>query len=101
MKSPKTPYDVILAPIITEQAMDEMQNRKYTFRVNPKANKAEISDAVESLFEGTKVERVNTINMMGKRVRQGMKISKRPDWKKAVVTLTEDSKSIEVFEGMQ
>lgn len=100
MKSPKNPYDVIMAPIITEQAMEEMANRKYTFRVNPKANKAEIRRAVESLFEGTKVERVNTVNVMGKRVRQGMKVYQRPDWKKAVVTLTEDSNDIEFFEGM-
>ncbi len=96
----KSPYDIIIAPIITEQAMDAMSHHTYTFRVDKKANKAEIREAVEQAFDGVKVKRVNTINVHGKNKRMGMHAYKDSDWKKAIVTLTEDSKSIEFFEGM-
>lgn len=96
----KSPFDVIQAPIITEQAMDAMEHNTYTFRVDKKANKAEIRQAVESAFEGVKVKNVNTINVKGKNRRMGMHAYKDPDWKKAIVTLTEDSEAIEFFEGM-
>lgn len=96
----KTAYDVILAPIVTEKSMDLMNENKYTFRVNTKANKAEIKKAVEEIFDGVKVKSVNTMNMTGKTKRFGMYEGKRVDWKKAIVTLTDDSKTIEFFEGM-
>lgn len=96
----KSPYDVLLAPIVTEQSMDQMQENRYAFRVDPKANKAEIRTAVEAAFEGVKVARVNTMNMRGKSTRVGAKMGKKPDWKKAIVTLAADSKTIEFFEGL-
>ena len=96
----KSPYDILIAPIISEQSMDQQEQHKYTFRVAKKANKAEIRAAVEAAFEGVKVKDVNTINMRGKRRRVGAHISKGSDWKKAIVTLTSDSKSIEFFEGI-
>ncbi len=95
----KTPYDIIIEPVITEESMDAMAERKYTFKVDKKANKSEIKKAVEKIF-GVKVEKVNTMNMVGKVKRMGVHVGKRADWKKAVVTLTEDSKEIEFFEGM-
>ncbi|NLX61815.1 MAG: 50S ribosomal protein L23 [Tissierellia bacterium] len=95
----KTPYDIIIEPLITEESMNAMAERKYTFKVDKKANKSEIKKAVEKIF-GVKVEKVNTINMKGKKKRMGIYEGKRPDWKKAIVTLTEDSKEIEFFEGM-
>lgn len=96
----KSPYDILMAPVISEQSMDEMGHNKYTFRVAKKANKAEIKAAVEAAFDGVKVAKVNTINMRGKTRRMGKTVGKTSDWKKAVVTLTADSKSIEFFEGM-
>jgi len=95
-----TPHDIIIAPIITEESMDAMAERKYTFKVDRRANKSEIKKAVEKIF-GVKVEKVNTINMKGKTKRVGMSVGKTPNWKKAIVTLTEDSKEIEFFEGLQ
>lgn len=95
----RSPHDIIVKPIVTEQSMDMMADRKYTFVVDKKANKTEIKNALEKIF-GVKVEKVNTMNMVGKVKRQGVHIGKRPDWKKAIVTLTEDSKGIEFFEGM-
>ncbi len=97
----KSPYDVIIAPVITEKAMDDMASHKYTFRVQPKANKAEIRTAVEQAFEGVKVKKVHTITMRGKAKRVGNHVGRTSDWKKAIVTLTEDSKAIEFFEGME
>lgn len=94
-----TPHDIIIEPIITEESMDAMAERKYTFKVDRRANKSEIKKAIEKIF-GVKVEKVNTINMKGKKKRVGMYVGKTPNWKKAVVTLTEDSKEIEFFEGM-
>ncbi len=95
-----TPYDIIIEPIITEESMDAMAERKYTFKVDKRANKSEIKKAVEKIF-GVKVAKVNTINMKGKKKRVGLSVGKTPDWKKAIVTLTEDSKEIEFFEGLQ
>lgn len=93
------PHDVIIRPIITEDSMEEMANRKYTFVVSKKANKIDVKQSIEKIF-GVKVERVNTMIFKGKIKRQGAKQGKRPDWKKAIVTLTPESKEIEFFEGM-
>ena len=79
--------------------MDVMADKKYTFVVDKKSNKTEIKNAVEKIF-GVKVESVNTMNMLGKQKRMGVNVGKRADWKKAIVTLTEDSKTIEFFEGI-
>ncbi len=95
----KTIYDVIRKPIITEKTMGIMENKKYTFEVAQDANKIEIKNAVEKIF-GVKVASVNTMNVLGKYKRMGVHIGKRPDWKKAIVTLKEDSKTIEFFDGM-
>ncbi|MCM1007986.1 MAG: 50S ribosomal protein L23 [Clostridiales bacterium] len=95
----KAPQDIILKPVITEKSMDELQAGKYTFKVATDANKAEIKKAVEVLF-GVKVAKVNTMNCNGKEKRVGRFVGKTSDWKKAIVTLTEDSKTIEFFEGM-
>ena len=84
---------------ITEKSMDELQNGKYTFKVAKNANKIEIKKAVEALF-GVEVAKVNTLNVNGKAKRVGRFEGRTSDWKKAVVTLTEDSKTIEFFEGM-
>ena len=93
-------YDVILKPIVTEKSMNAMGEKKYTFRVHPEANKAQIKEAVEKMFEGTKVKSVNTMNMDGKNKRRGMVVGKTAKSKKAIVALTEDSKDIEIFEGL-
>ena len=95
----KTAHDIILKPVITEASMQGIANKKYTFQVAKDANKIEIAKAVAELF-GVKVAKVNTINVNGKYRRQGIKGGYTPDWKKAIVTLTEDSKTIEFFEGM-
>lgn len=93
------PHDVIIKPLITEKSTYLMEDRKYTFKVAKRANKVQIRRAVEEIF-GVKVEAVNTINMSGKLKRMGAHSGYRPDWKKAIVTLTEDSKPIEIFEGL-
>ena len=93
-------FDIIIRPIITEQSMMDMENNKYTFEVAKTSNKSEIKKAIEAIFS-VKVAKVNTMNMTGKVKRQGMNIGKRPNWKKAIVTLTEDSKPIEFFDNMQ
>ena len=96
----KTAYDIILKPVITEQSMEAVDEKKYVFFVLPTATKPEIKAAVEEIF-GVKVEKVNTIRMQGKAKRQGAyPIGRRASWKKAMVKLTPDSKSIEFFEGM-
>ena len=95
----KTIYDVIRKPIITEKTMGIMENKKYTFEVAQDANKIEIKNAVEKIF-GVKVASVNTMNVLGKYKRMGVHVGKRPDWKKAIVTLKEDNKTIEFFDGM-
>lgn len=91
--------DVILRPIITERSTEMMAENKYVFEVAPKANKTEIKQAVEKIFD-VKVESVNTINVKGKPKRMGRYMGKRKDWKKAIVKLTADSKPLEFFEGV-
>ncbi len=93
-------YDVILKPIVTEKSMNAMGEKKYTFLVHPEANKSQIKEAVEKMFEGTQVNSVNTMNMDGKNKRRGMVVGKTAKSKKAIVALTEDSKDIEIFEGL-
>ena len=93
-------YDVILKPIVTEKSMNAMGEKKYTFMVHPEANKSQIKEAVEKMFEGPKVKSVNTLNMDGKNKRRGMVVGKTAKSKKAIVALTEDSKDIEIFEGL-
>ena len=93
-----TAYDIIKRPIITEQSMADTEMKRYTFEVAKSANKIEIAKAVEQIF-GVKVAKVNTLNMQGKEKR-ARPAGRRPSWKKAMVTLTADSKAIEFFEGM-
>ncbi len=93
------PHDLIRKPLVTEKSMDIMADKKYSFEVDKKANKTEIKNAIEQIF-GVKVKSVNTMNMLGKMKRQGANMGRRPSWKKAIVTLTDDSKAIEFFEGM-
>ena len=95
----KTAYDIIIKPIITEQSMEATEEKKYVFQVANDANKIEIKKAVEEIF-GVKVEKVNTIRMEGKMKRMGATMGRRASWKKAMVKLTADSKTIEFFEGM-
>ena len=92
-------HDIIIAPVITEASMDKIPSKKYTFKVAKNAGKAEIAEAVEKVF-GVKVESVNTINMKRKPKRRGYTSGYTAEWKKAIVTLTADSKGIEFFEGM-
>lgn len=92
-------YDIIRRPVITEKSMSDMADRKYTFIVDIKANKFMIKNAVEEIFK-VKVEKVNTIKMMGKMKRMGRYEGRRPGYKKAIVKLTPDSKTIEFFEGL-
>lgn len=93
-------YDVILKPVVTEKSMAAMGEKKYTFLVHTEANKTMIKEAVEKMFEGTKVKSVNTMNLDGKKKRRGMVVGKTAKSKKAIVALTEDSKDIEIFEGL-
>ena len=93
-------YDVILKPVVTEKTMELMGDKKYTFLVHPEANKTQIKEAVEKMFEGTKVAKVNTMNLDCKTRRRGMTFGKTAKTKKAVVALTEDSADIEIFEGL-
>jgi large subunit ribosomal protein L23 len=92
--------DIIIRPLITERSMDLVSEKKYCFEVAKDATKPEIAKAVETMFEGTKVKAVNTISMKAKPKRLRYVEGKTKTWKKAVVTLTEDSKTIEFFEGM-
>ena len=93
-------YDVILKPVVTEKSMELMGEKKYTFLVHPEATKSQIKEAVEKMFTGTKVEKVNTMNNDGKNKRRGMVTGKTAKTKKAIVTLTADSKDIEIFAGL-
>lgn len=95
----RQPRDIILNPIITERSMKLMPEKKYSFKVLKDANKVEILKAVESLFS-VKVLKVNTMNCKGRRVRYRHTRGYRPDWKKAIVTLKPDSKTIEFFDNM-
>ena len=95
-----TAYDIILKPVITERYMAGTADKKYTFYVAPSANKIEVAKAIEEIL-GVKVAKVNTVNYDGKMKRQGYgRPGRRAAYKKATVTLTEDSKTIELFEGM-
>ena len=95
-----TAYDIIKRPIITEQSMEQTEMKRYTFEVAKTANKIEIAKAIEEIFD-VKVEKVTTMNYDGKKKRMGAaRPGRRPDWKKAIVKLTEDSKTIELFEEM-
>lgn len=93
-------HDILKKPVVSEQSMAIMPEKKYTFIVDSRANKFQIKEAVEKLFQ-VSVERVTTANYTGKVKRVGVHIGKRPDYKKAIVKLTQDSKSIEFFEGMK
>ncbi|MDR0222579.1 MAG: 50S ribosomal protein L23 [Oscillospiraceae bacterium] len=94
------PQDVVLSPVITERSTEGLANGKYTFKVAKKANKIEIKKAVEALFSGVRVEKVNTMNVKGRLRRQGRTQGYTASWKKAIVTLREGSKTIEFFDGM-
>ncbi len=97
-------YDVILRPVITEKSMAGMGEKRYTFLVHPEANKSQIKEAVERMFDGAKVKKVNTMNCAGKtkrrNTRQGVIPGRTEKIKKAIVQLTEDSKDIEIFAGL-
>ena len=93
-------YDVILKPVVTEKSMAAMGEKKYTFLVPPEANKTMIKEAVEKMFEGAKVAKVNTMNQEGKNKRRGAVVGKTAKTKKAIVQLTEDSADIEIFSGL-
>ena len=95
----KTAHDIILRPIITEESMDNVAKRKYTFVVDKNANKIEIAKAVEELF-GVEVKKVNTMNVKGHLRRYGRFEGYTSDWKKAIVTITESSKTIQFFDGL-
>jgi len=95
----RSPQDIILKPLITEASMESMVDKKYVFKVDKKATKTEIKNAVQQIFN-VKVAKVNTMNMLGKMRRMGANVGRKSSWKKAIVTLTEDSDSIEFFEGM-
>ena len=96
----RTPYDVLLEPIISEKSMEDAQAKKYTFKVAKDANKFEIADAVEKLFKVT-VAKVNTVSVRGRNRRMERYEGTTPSWKKAIVTLKKDSKSIEFFDGLK
>ena len=93
-------YDVILAPIVTEKSMNSMSEKKYAFSVHPEATKTQIKEAVEKMFAGAKVAKVNTMNLDGKTRRRGMVFGKTAKTKKAIVQLTADSAEIEIFAGL-
>lgn len=95
----KAAQDIIIRPIVTEKSLSGVAFKKYTFEVAKDANKIEIAKAVAELFK-VKVAKVNTVNCKGHERRQGRTVGYTSDWKKAIVTLTEDSKPIEFFEGM-
>ena len=95
----KTAYDVVIRPIITESSMDMAAERKYAFKVDPRANKTEVKHAIEEIFD-VDVAKVNIMNVNGKTKRLGRSVGKTADYKKAIVTLTPDSKEIEIFQGL-
>ena len=92
-------YDVILKPVVTEKSMNVMAEKKYTFLVHPEATKSQIKEAVEKMFAGAKVAKVNTMNLDGKNRRRGNVVGKTAKTKKAIVQLTADSADIEIFAG--
>lgn len=92
-------YDIIIRPIVTENSMMLTSDKKYTFEVHRDANKTQVKHAIEEVF-GVKVSKVNTLNVKGKKKRLGKHEGYKRSWKKAIVTLTEESKTIEFFDGM-
>ncbi len=96
----KVAQEVIIAPVVTEKSMAALEQKKYTFKVAKDATKIDIARAVEELF-GVKVEKVNTINVRGQKRRMGRYEGYTPSWKKAIVTLTEKSKTIDFFDGLR
>ncbi len=96
----KDPHDIIIRPVLTEESYEGFPDKRYVFVVAPSANKTEIKLALESVFKGIKVDKVNTVRTLGKIKRQGKTSGRTPEIKKAYVTLKEDSKAIEFFEGM-
>ena len=95
----KTGYDVIIRPIVTENSMDMAEQKKYAFRVAKDANKTEVRKAIEEIF-GVDVAKVNVVNVSGKKKRMGRTMGTTSSYKKAVVTLTPDSKEIEIFQDL-
>ena len=95
----KSGYDVLLRPVITEQSMDMASDKKYVFKVAADANKTEVRQAVEAVF-GVDVAKVNIMNVDGKTKRMGRTVGRTPSYKKAIITLTADSKEIEIFQGL-
>ena len=93
-------YDVIQKPVITEKSMAAMGEKKYTFLVHTDATKSQVKEAVEKMFAGTKVAKVNTMNQDGKTRRRGNAVGKTSKVKKAIVQLTADSAEIEIFSGL-
>ena len=93
-------YDVILKPVVTEKSMNDMADKKYTFLVHPEVTKTQVKGAVEKMFDGVKVKKVNTMNVNGKTKRRGLVYGKTAKKKKAIVQLTEDSADIEIFTGL-
>lgn len=93
-------YDIILKPVVTEKTMNDMANKRYAFYVHPDATKIQVREAVEKMFDGVKVSRVNTMNCRGKLKRRGQTSGYTAARKKAIVQLTEESKEIEIFQGM-
>jgi len=93
-------YDIIVKPVVTEKTMNDMADKKYTFYVHKEANRTQVKEAVEKMFEGVKVEYVNTMNLKGKLRRRGKAVGYTASRKKAIVQLKEDSKDIELFQGL-
>ena len=96
----KSYADIIVRPLITEKSMDGVSEKRYSFEVKDSATKAEIAAAVEAMFKNVKVVKVNTVSMKKKPKRMGVHFGYTSEWKKAIVTLSEDSKAIEFFESM-
>ena len=96
----KSAYDIIIKPVLTEKSYADMAEKKFTFQVAIGANKTEIKQALETIFEGVKIDTLNTMRTVGKIKRQGRTSGRTPEVKKAIVTLKKDSKPIPFFEGM-
>jgi len=90
-------YDIIQKPLVTEKSMKALEDKKYHFYVHPDATKVQIKEAVEKMFDGVKVDKVNTINLKGKPKRRGYAIGRTANRKKAIVSLKADSKDIDIF----
>ena len=94
-------HDIIIRPVLTEKSYDMVGSKTYTFIVDRRANKTEVKEAIEAVFPGVQVSKVNVVNQAGKLKRQGLHEGRRPSTKKAYVTLKENSKGIEFFDSMQ